>query len=255
MSCTTCDLHGGLERVRYFSRQLITADDMTTEQRYFRERSRRHNRLAHGWGVVCGCDVVPASDADHPWRVRVCPGYVLGPHGDEIVIGDAILFDLEDGSPVGSDPCVKAFPCPPGRSTSPTAPPTPAYLAIRYAECDTRPQHVHPLGCSCDERACEYSRTRDDFELRLLWELPASHVEANQRDNQLRGALELARRMEEPPPVPPCPPCPPDPWVVLARIFVPSSRTVLLGAGSVGYQGRRVLYSTAALQLKIAYGL
>ena len=79
MACTTCELDSGLERVRYFSRQLIGAEDMTAEQRYFRERLRRHNRFAHGWGVVCGCDVKPAPLPKKPWRVRVCPGYVLGP--------------------------------------------------------------------------------------------------------------------------------------------------------------------------------
>ena len=36
-------------RVRYFPRQLLTADDMRTEQEYLREKLRRHNRLLHRW--------------------------------------------------------------------------------------------------------------------------------------------------------------------------------------------------------------
>ncbi len=44
----------GLERVHYFPRQLITANDMTAEQDYFRQKQRRHNRFLHGsrGGVV-----------------------------------------------------------------------------------------------------------------------------------------------------------------------------------------------------------
>jgi hypothetical protein len=45
------------ERPRYYARQLITSDDLTLEQDYFRNRMRLHNRMLHGWGVVCGAQV------------------------------------------------------------------------------------------------------------------------------------------------------------------------------------------------------
>jgi hypothetical protein len=47
------------ERPRYFARQLITPEELNLEQAYFRDRMRRHNRLLHGWGVVCGAEVCP----------------------------------------------------------------------------------------------------------------------------------------------------------------------------------------------------
>ena len=46
------------ELPRYYPRQLITPADLTLEQDYFRDRLRRHNRLLHGWGVVCGALVL-----------------------------------------------------------------------------------------------------------------------------------------------------------------------------------------------------
>src|SRR5882757_1794308 len=73
----------GLERVRYFSRQLITAEDMRAEQEYFINKQRRHNRLLHGTGVVCGLDVSASPDTDFPQRVAVSAGYALTPQGDE----------------------------------------------------------------------------------------------------------------------------------------------------------------------------
>src|SRR5260370_39362995 len=81
------------ELPRYYPRQLITPADLTLEQDYFRDRMRRHNRLLHGWGVVCGATVCPVQivNADGtvsyaPWQVQVQPGYILGPYGDEIIM-------------------------------------------------------------------------------------------------------------------------------------------------------------------------
>ena len=75
------------ELPRYYPRQLITPDDLTLEQNYFRDRMRRHNRLLHGWGVVCGALVCPGAVTTDtngvvslsPWQVQVQPGYILGP--------------------------------------------------------------------------------------------------------------------------------------------------------------------------------
>src|SRR3954471_13361332 len=69
----------GLERTRYFSRMLVGPADLTQDQRYARAARRRHNRLLHGWGVVCGARV---RRGDRPCELVVEPGYVLGPYGD-----------------------------------------------------------------------------------------------------------------------------------------------------------------------------
>ena len=47
----------GLERVRFFPGQILTADDMSLSNEWVLEKLRRHNRYLHGWGIVCGCDV------------------------------------------------------------------------------------------------------------------------------------------------------------------------------------------------------
>src|SRR6185295_4406209 len=89
------------ERPRYYARQLVTPDDLTLEADYFRTRLRRHNRYLHGWGVVCGAEVVPAYFVDNtnekkpkPWKVIVKAGYVLGPYGDEIFIESDQCVDV-----------------------------------------------------------------------------------------------------------------------------------------------------------------
>jgi hypothetical protein len=53
---------------------------MRVEQDYFIERLRRHNRLLHGWGIICGLQVLPDATAEQPWRVKVCPGAAFRCH-------------------------------------------------------------------------------------------------------------------------------------------------------------------------------
>jgi hypothetical protein len=95
-----------LERVHYFPRQLLTAEDMVADQDYFRQKLRRHNRYLHGWGVVCGLEVSPAPTGDLPWRVKVGFGYALGQAGDEIFVGQEVFLDLAKCGPgTATDPC------------------------------------------------------------------------------------------------------------------------------------------------------
>ena len=255
LNCLNCGQQ--LERVRYFPRQLLTADDMRAEQDYAREKLRRHNRFLHGWGVVCGCDLELIEDAKSP-QVRVCPGYVVGPQGDEILINDCVDVDLKLG--VKADPCTVRWPCPPvgdmpggERDRVSTV-----YIAVRYAECYSRPTRVHPAGCGCDESACEYSRVRDSFEIKVLWELPQSHVKAAQDDDKWCDAVrttppELLRRLHTFP-VPPCPECVSEPWVVLATVAFPAGQAPG-GTGvqplQISYKHRRTLLATQRLQTAV----
>src|SRR5882762_2817634 len=102
---TPCD-RGIAERPRYYARQLITSDDLTLEQEYFRNRLRAHNRLLHGWGVVCGAHVCPSPSSTtsgyKPWEVIVEPGYILGPYGDEIIIDCRRMVDLRTSGVTGA---------------------------------------------------------------------------------------------------------------------------------------------------------
>jgi hypothetical protein len=128
-----------LERPRYFAGQAITAEDLTQEQIYFREKLRRHNRLLHGWGIICGLDVGAAGGC----HVQISPGYAIDQTGEEIVIPEPVRLDV----------CAK----------SPAADGWMGFLALRYVAEATRP---------VPHDDTEYSRTRDGFELGVLDKLP-----------------------------------------------------------------------------------
>ena len=249
--CANCGEQ--LERVRYFPRQLLTADDMRVEQEYFRDKARRHNRYLHGWGVVCGCAIEVVAEAKSP-TVRVCPGYAVGPQGDEILLNDCIDVDLSVGAK--PEPCTVRWPCPPtGEMPGAQRGVAKVYIAVRYAECFSRPTRVHPAGCGCDDSACEYSRVRDSFEVKILWELPESHVKAAKDDLAWCAAVKSAPAAALDRlhlfPVPPCPECVAEPWVVLATVaFKPDLYVAGKGDATVkvSYNDRRVLLATQRIQ-------
>jgi hypothetical protein len=238
-----CDDGCGLERVRYFPRQLLGADDLTAEQDYIRAKARRHNVFMHGWGVVCGCAVRPAPTKEKPYQVLICPGYVLTPCGDEILIGCPALFDLATCMVTSDDPCAYARPCPPVTSTLPMR--SRIYLSVCYKECEVRPVRVAPVGCSCDDAECDYSRIRDAYEFTCRDRPPTSHRPPYTCEDLCKGGVF------------PCPPHPSENCVVLATISIkgstPQHSIVALPAAGASMHidelsDRRLLYSTAMLQ-------
>jgi hypothetical protein len=236
----------GLERVRFFPRQLLGADDLNAEQHYFREKLRRHNRFLHGWGVVCGCEVKAAPTREKPLQVVICPGYVVTPQGDEILIGAPAYFDLATCMVSSDDPCAFSRPCPPVTTTLPQR--QVLHLAVCYKECEVRPVRVAPVGCSCDDVACDYSRIRDAYEFRCLDTLPGCGQKPDYDCRELCAGGIF-----------PCPHCSCDPCVVLATIRLRGEgreENALVAEGLAAYGGvaidnstnRKLLYSTEMIQ-------
>lgn len=205
------------ERPRYYARQLITSDDLTLEQEYFRNKLRLHNRMLHGWGVVCGAEVclLPRAEKNgrryEPWKVVVKPGYALDPCGNEIHIDCARTIDLRkrDGvNGVTGEPCVEAID-PWCVEVFEEQAGDELYVAIRYKQYATRPVRVQPNGCGCDDTRCENSRWRDGYEIKILDYCPDTHADKPDLQNVGHGFN------------PECPPChPDDAWVVLAKLTV-----------------------------------
>lgn len=84
-----------LSRPHYFSGKLLTEQDLNQEQTYFIEKSKRHNRSLHGFGVVSGLKVT-----NDGGKVKISAGMALDCEGNEIIIPcdqflPAPAFDLK----------------------------------------------------------------------------------------------------------------------------------------------------------------
>jgi hypothetical protein len=212
-----------LERPRYFPRQLVTPAELNLESRYFVDRMRRHNRMLHGWGVVCGALVcrVPTSDGTsaQPWKVAIRRGFLIDGHGNEVEIVHERIVDLRSsavtvgcGEPPGEvdDPWCSDVPVErePGR----------LWLAVCYRECLVRPVRTEPSGCGCDDTTCEYSRWQDGYEVHFLSECPETHQGPPPDPQAFLDSLKGPLRR--------CPECPEDPCVVLAAIEFDDDGTI-----------------------------
>lgn len=89
--CPACLGLQCLERPRYFSGQLLTEAELNSEQAYQIAKNKLHNRYLHGWGVVCGLQVV-CHDCEG-W-VTVREGYALDPCGNDIIVCEDQPFDV-----------------------------------------------------------------------------------------------------------------------------------------------------------------
>ena len=70
-----------LKRPRFFNGQLLRAEDLELEQQYFLDKSKRHNRSLHGFGIVSGLTVTLKEGL-----IIVDPGLALDCEGNELVI-------------------------------------------------------------------------------------------------------------------------------------------------------------------------
>ncbi len=202
-------LPGALKRPRFEADDWLAAGDLAAEQEWRRQRLRRHNRHLHGWGVVCGLWVVPGLEGSRPWGLVVCPGYALGPYGDEILVGCPARVDLREW--VWSRP-----------STSVGV----AYIAIRHAEAASGPRAYQAADCGCGDDKARNVIVSEKYRIDVLWSMP---------DPGTHSVVDLCHD------VPPCGPCPPTPYVLLAAVRLPPDEGTVITRPAIDMSVRRTV--------------
>lgn len=238
----SCGCGGGTyERPKWFTGQLVGPADLTALQDWILGRSRRHNRMVHGWGVSCGLAVSPTRTNQQdpvPWSVTVTSGFAISGCGDDICVPSDVRIDIRQPRPSGSDVCAPPVDpwCAPVRQRR--DPDRTYYLAVRYAEEQRRPVRGSSCSCGCDDDPCEYSRIAETYMLAILDELPDCYV-TSQRGNlpvgvadagasasRERSGIQCTPQMRETG-TRPCPDCC-SPWVVLADLTVTAAGVVTI---------------------------
>src|SRR5262245_46838378 len=153
--CPVCRGLKAFDRPLWGPGQILTAADLTSLQTYIKAKHRLHNRYLHGWGVVCGLEVI-CDDCDGYVTIR--PGYAIDPCGEDIVVAQDTQFNVIAAIRACCDAQrAKVGPCDPWQP-----PPDPGCreaethwcIALKYKEVETSyvrtlPVTPPPQSCGC----------------------------------------------------------------------------------------------------------
>jgi hypothetical protein len=160
-TCTEGCGHVAVERNRYFTGKSMMARDFRADQDYFLSHHRLHNRLMHGWGIVCGLNVVrhPNPDCARRWVV-IRGGIAIDCCGRELVMAKDRAFEL----PLPSEDESEESYADTGR---------PFVLCLHYAEQEIEPVPLLYDDCNGETRPLVPNRVREEpcVEVRYLDEL------------------------------------------------------------------------------------
>ncbi len=209
-NCSSCGTGVQAERNHYFTGKFMTAGDFETDQNYQVSRHRLHNRLLHGWGIICGLEVRKNKNPDCEKRwVLVSPGSAIDCCGRELFVEHELAFEL---------PLPRAHAV--GQPADPDEMHGPFLLGLAYEEtcidfvpalyaenaCDTQrtqPNHLRegvklvyvPLGmvddaCWLTQGSRTYTFTMDE---KYAEALEGHHLSEALRAEFARRGLELAQ--------------------------------------------------------------
>lgn len=145
------------ERVNYFTGRHLAARDFSDEQSYHRSHRYLHNRMLHGWGVLCGLEVTQHDQEDcrHKY-VRIGSGLAIDCCGREIVVERPAC-------------CADEQPEIPWDKYDPARPWL--LLCLSYRECGIEPVPViYGEGdCSTEKTGQKFGRYEEGWKLEWHW--------------------------------------------------------------------------------------
>jgi len=151
------------KRVNYPFGLVLGVDEFLQEQTHFLEKHRRHNRMLHGFGTICGLKVsVPATV--NPPEIRVAGGLAVSRGGFDICVPNVMCAKVNDWLKANADALRDRF----GNFPATVS----LSVVLCYRECATDIVPVPGEPCRSDESAMAPSRLADSFELQLCIDEP-----------------------------------------------------------------------------------
>jgi hypothetical protein len=181
--CTCCQPIC-FERPNYFCGQLLSDDDLSAEQRYFREKQKLYHRTLHGHGVVCGLRLT--CDPDCCGRIRIGDGYAIDNCGNDLVVCQPMPFDVIAALEAKGwlitepppDPCEDEEP--PRCKVKQCF-----YITICYDEEAAEYTTPFKTNCGPGAAACEPTRIRETVRFDVLDDPPRSHTDLDELEERI----------------------------------------------------------------------
>jgi hypothetical protein len=233
-------------RNNYFYGKLLDVFHFELEQNYINHKRWLLNRLALGYGVLCGLRVYV--DPENPRRLRLGVGVAIDKWGREIIVPapsraiDPFQLTEECGHPT------ELYPAP---MPTPTPTPTPApdqcvHLCLAYHECESELTPMMVGECEPEQR-CVPSVICEQYMVLVRAgsapPVPTTCPEVLQQlfaGNTLNYDKLVAWTLQG------CQPAPSDPCVVLANVSLPGPDCAI-SQSSIDMAVRPIVYSNRLL--------
>jgi hypothetical protein len=155
-----------LKRVNYTFGLVLGVEEFVQSDTYFLAKHHVENRLLHGYGTVCGLEVV--TQTSPILEVQVTPGWAISPRGQEIKVSQLMCLQVNNWLAANLAALQAAL--------LQNAPPATLSLCIvlcaRECKTDTVPIPGEP--CRTQSSSMAPSRIEDSFDLMLCLDYAAS---------------------------------------------------------------------------------
>jgi hypothetical protein len=154
-----------LKRVNYTFGLVLGVEEFLQEDIYFLAKHHVENRLLHGYGTVCGLDVVKQTAPQ--MEVQVTPGWAITPKGQEIRVPQLMCLQVNDWLTANLTALQDLY-----STTAPTS--LSLCVVLCYRECKTDVVPIPGEPCRTQSSSMAPSRIQDSFELMICIDHVAS---------------------------------------------------------------------------------
>jgi len=171
------------ERNRYFDGKFMTARDFRADPDYLLSHQRLHHRMLHGWGIVCGLNVIRHPNPRCPRWIVVTSGIAIDCCGRELILERDTPLQL----PPREDDASGSGPADAGGPVD-----EPLLVIVRYVEhaVEKIPVLFHEGGCDPTRNEANRIREAADLGFRPLhavapdcWRRPGGDMPADCDDD------------------------------------------------------------------------
>jgi hypothetical protein len=152
------------KRVNYTFGLVLGAEEFLQSDAYFLAKHYLENRLLHGYGTLCGLDVLVQTTPQ--LEVQVTPGWAINPRGQEIHVSQLMCVQVNDWLKANADALQAALGFMPAVLN--------LCVVLCYRECKTDVVPIPGEPCRTQTDAMAPSRIADSFELMLCLDRLAS---------------------------------------------------------------------------------
>lgn len=154
-----------LKRVNYTFGLVLGVEEFLQSDTYFLAKHHLENRLLHGYGTVCGLDVIAPTSPQ--LEVQVTPGWAINPKGQEIFVPQLMCVQVNDWLQANLPALKDVFPVKAPASLN-------LCVVLCYRECKTDVVPIPGEPCQTQSSSTAPSRITDSFELMLCLDSIAS---------------------------------------------------------------------------------